>query len=32
MSYKKKITQNIVNTIIEACIHLKVREGGLDVW
>ena len=31
-SYKKKITQNIVNASIEVCIHLKVREGELDVW
>ena len=29
---QKKTTQNIVNVIIEVCIHLKVREGELGVW
>ena len=29
MSYKKKITQNMVNASIKVCIQLKVREGKL---
>ena len=31
-SYKKKITQNILNASLEVCNHLNVREGELDVW
>ena len=29
---QEKITQNIVNASIEVCIHLKAREGELDVY
>ena len=30
-SYKKKITQDIINANIEVCIYVKVREGKLSV-